>query len=637
MNLITKFINELKNKAKNRKLFIKINKIKNISLNWIEFYPWRAIFTLFLFFCAIKIIITQIYVDPTCTADGYAYMKMARSFWHQNVFEIDGIISNKYPPLYPIVISPSYIFKDIIDVFRTVLIINVFISSSIIFPTFLFAKEILSDKRAFFASIVVSISASNIAMIFRPISENLFYTLILITFFLIYISVKKDKKYIYALIGIFTGLSFLTKYTAVILIPSVFIFYILIYKLYYKNNKITILIKSLKNVIIIYFFAFIILLPWIIRNILIFGFSVKGIIGLGYSVELSYRINDFSTISYGITQNSHSFFNLLSNFFVQIVLNHGFLVLSSGIFLFIFTILSISKKFKNNNKQVFIAGILILIISELFIFLTSFHNIRNTWNMMGRYIEPVIPVFIIIGLSYYFSLYKLNKRDFFIIFFSSLPMFLLINMKGHLGSYLSIAFFGVILDINDYIKIFGSYNFPEIFIRIMLVLYIFIILILFYILIEKKRKKLILVLILIILITSTIFGTASYIYANKLSQSTEIYQLGKLLNNNVLNEDIIFIFDNDSFYQEKIWYAVTRTQAIIGSWINAKIINKGINSTYNLSKSAMFISTKIYDRTIFYTCNISDPLGEYLSFKSDEEIKIYIYYIKIEKKEAFVG
>ena len=60
-------------------------------------------------------------------------MKLARSFFFDFNFMVHGVDANIYPPLYPIILSISYLFNDMTAVYLFMKIINVLISS-LIFP-----------------------------------------------------------------------------------------------------------------------------------------------------------------------------------------------------------------------------------------------------------------------------------------------------------------------------------------------------------------------------------------------------------------------------------------------------------------------------------------------------------------------
>jgi len=86
----------------------KFRKIINTVINWCEHYPIRSLFLLYLLFVCIKIIVTQLFLDPSNLVDGFIYMKMAGSFFQSGSFQIYGEPTHQYPPLYPILISPAY-------------------------------------------------------------------------------------------------------------------------------------------------------------------------------------------------------------------------------------------------------------------------------------------------------------------------------------------------------------------------------------------------------------------------------------------------------------------------------------------------------------------------------------------------
>ena len=137
----------------------------------------KNLIILYLILVFAKIILSYFVGSPMMFADDYNYMKMAESFFEGGKFIKLGI--DTYPPLYPIALSISYIFKDMRISFFLMKIINVLVSSLIIIPAWLFAKEFLTQKRAFWCTILVSLLPISFAFSPYIMSENLFLPIFL--------------------------------------------------------------------------------------------------------------------------------------------------------------------------------------------------------------------------------------------------------------------------------------------------------------------------------------------------------------------------------------------------------------------------------------------------------------------------
>ncbi|GAG01641.1 unnamed protein product, partial [marine sediment metagenome] len=136
MDSFKQVVKELKKKVTNSNIYDKVINKKNHFLDWVEIHPWKILTILFCSFIIIKFFIVQLTVGPTSPGDGYYYMQMARSFLYDHDFLVHGAPSHQYPPIYPILISPAFLFSDMIDVHSTIMLINVIISSTIIFPIY---------------------------------------------------------------------------------------------------------------------------------------------------------------------------------------------------------------------------------------------------------------------------------------------------------------------------------------------------------------------------------------------------------------------------------------------------------------------------------------------------------------------
>ena len=139
-------------------------------------------------------------------ADEYNYVKMAQSILEYGRIFVNGNPFNHHLILYPLLLSPAYLAKNIAFVYPIMKIINAFISSLIIFPAFLIAKEFFSNRRSLLVAVLISIMPPNFAIAPYILSENLFYPLFLFTIYFIYRSFKEVNYRWDILAGLFIGL-----------------------------------------------------------------------------------------------------------------------------------------------------------------------------------------------------------------------------------------------------------------------------------------------------------------------------------------------------------------------------------------------------------------------------------------------
>tara|TARA_Y100000310_G_C20700067_1_gene828944 strand:- start:5583 stop:7235 length:1653 start_codon:yes stop_codon:yes gene_type:complete len=341
----------------------------------------QLIFIYFLF-VIVKSLLSYFIPSPSAFSDEYIYTKMARSIFYSFNFDIHGSPSHAFLPLYPLALSFSYIFKDMQVAYIIMKIINSFLSSLIIFPAWLISKEFMSKKKAILPALLVSVIPATFSFSPYIMAENLFYPLFLFTIFFTY-KYLKENSYGYAFLsGLFLGLVYLTRIIGTSLIPIIVL--LSLYQL--TKSKL-----DFKKTILLFVTAFITVLPWVLRNGFLFGFTLNGLMG-GYIKEVS----RFSLPSFSAW------------FFLYI----GFIILTSGIFFFIPTFLLVKNK---KTKLLF----LIFLLSTLSIILIGAnHNAGEphlnssliTGRPIGRYVDTTLPLLFILGFIGLNS-YQKNKKQ----------------------------------------------------------------------------------------------------------------------------------------------------------------------------------------------------------------------------------
>ena len=347
---------------------------------------FRDLVIVFFMIVLAKIIISWFVKSPTVFSDEYFYSKMALSFFEGDFWSrVHGLFSTQYPPFYPLVISLSYVFSNMEIVYFLIKVINAFVSSFVVFAAWLICREFFNDKKSFFVSLLIGLFPS--MFMFSPyvLSENLFYPLFLFSVYFIYKAFKEN--YWALLAGLFVGLAFMTKVHGIVLILG-FVFYFLFYWIRYRKFKWRIGLL---------FFVIIILvsLPWLLRNGMIFGFSVTGLLG-GWEREI-------------VFSEGNKYYTLFIWFFLYLM--YAFV---ASLFVFF---LSVVKNFKKLLKKDFF--VLTLILGFFTILFAANHNTSVPWmldnflmikgRLIGRYIDFFIPLILIFG---FFGVKNLKLKEF---------------------------------------------------------------------------------------------------------------------------------------------------------------------------------------------------------------------------------
>lgn len=538
---------------------------------------FKSVLITFFLLTGIKIIFTFFVVSPTIFADEYFYSKMAQSYFNFREFSIHGDFFQTYPPLYSVLISAAYYFKNMVNVYATIKIINAVVSSLIIFPAFFMAKEILTEKKAFLAAILISVLPANMIFSNYILSENLFYFLFLLSVFLIYKSFKEDNMLWDAFAGICVGLTILTKYLGVILLVPIGILFF--YNLINKKNVVPRLILLA--------IAGLIVSAWLFRNGYLFGFTLPGLIGSyardGYPAT-------FSPIS----------------FLIWIAIYFGSLTAATG-FVFIISLMSNIRDNYSKNK-IFYLLFIPLLAAIIFLLAdkavgSSLFKADTLFNLTSRpimrYIDTIAPLVIIGGFAN--LVHKKISRNMIIfliaiMFFTSQIIFFQLFPANN-ASLIWLGVISLALDsISTNIYVISAIAFAilafGVYIASIMIKYI-------------KPNKLIALMIIFFIILS--FSNMAAISLNSNTwQNLDDSRLGLWINDNITG--IILI---DAKYCNEFDFRNTDTlcskknkSSIIGFWINDEIKigdPNEIPANYIVTRDVMALE-KIYelDGTFIY-------------------------------------
>src|SRR3990167_7154988 len=498
--------------------------------------PGKTMLFVILGIIILKLILASSVPAPSAFSDAYIYSKMARSFFILGEFSIHGVSTSLFPPLYPILLSVSYVFKDMVLVYWVMKVINVILSSLIFIPAYLLAKEFFNEKRSIVIGLLVSLLPCSFAFSGYIMAENLLYPLVLGAFYLIYKSFNDEGYRFDVLAGIFIGLGFLTKVTSIMLLFLVFFYFC------YRPS-----IKQVKKKGVLGVFFILTILPWIIRNGLLFGFSFSGMLG-HYSKEASLTLDVLSALP-----NVGSWF----------VLYISFVVLSSGIVLFLMSFNSLFSKDKKIRDfsilsflgLVILAGILAIPnISAVSYYESFFHWLIG--RPVGRYIDLILPLFVILGVLG-FKVYEKERRMFnesflitliFVLIGSTLLFFPLFPVNNMTLTWLGVSnsllgyLYGKGLNTDFFL---GSY----IILMIILLIAVIIIYYLHYLGKLKLRNILPLLFVFFIVTSLGVYGVNVY-NSKKYWDDGELMKTGKWLNKYDNSEYPVLIDDK---YEGKIW------------------------------------------------------------------------------------
>ena len=545
-----------------------------------EYFMKKIINQLFIFYLAIvllKILLSLLIPSPSIFSDDYVYIKLARSFFFDFNFTIHGVAVDVYPPLYPMLLSVSYLFKDMTIIYPLMKVINALVSSLIIIPAFLLSKEFFNEKKSLIIALFISFIPSNFSFSPYIMSENLFYPLSLFTLYFIYKSFLENGYKYNVLAGVFLALSYLTRTIAINIVGAFVVSYVILFFIGKINRSLIV-----KKFFVSFCFFIVIISPWMIRNFYLYGFNLKLLFG-PYAQSALNIVTKFK----------------LMNYIIKFLVYISYLILASLI-IFPFKLTNIFNK-KNLN---FLILLIPLLIATLVI--AANHGSRVvffewfTGRYIGRYVDFLLPLIFIGGFIGAERIKVINKAtvaifSFFLVIGSLLTLhslFPLNNMSLTWAGVLKYIFEFFFYDKIDYsIRLFtGSIIF---FIALFLLLFI---LLLF---LEKtfSLKKLLPYFFIFLILLNLLNYSVDY-YDSKVNwYDQEQMQLGLWLNNYDSGKISNVLFDEESCgqltkaEQEKICGGAGNARTVIGYWLNDNIfvgdVSKAQEYDYVISKNEL--------------------------------------------------
>jgi len=351
----------------------------------------KYLISLFFIVFGIKLLLSYFIPSISAFSDEYYYAKMARGFFFNQEFNIHGIKAMVYPPLYPIVLSISYIFNDMQIVYFFMKGINALISTTVIIPIYLLGKEFMTTKKSILLALLVAVIPSTFSFTQYLMAENLLYPVSITAIYFIYMAFTHYRTKYFIFAGMFIAFAFLIKLISIALVALPILFFIAIALIQKSFLK-----ELFKKTVLLYAVAVSIILPFILS----FGsfFNNSAING----------INAF-----------HRRENYAISLVNWIVLHWGYIILATGIIFGIFAIVGIIKNYRSNSNEGRL-HLLVLITASLYVFIASNHTAGGvlyntpfsffTGRLNGRYIDVVLPLIFLIGFINFNKYYdKINK------------------------------------------------------------------------------------------------------------------------------------------------------------------------------------------------------------------------------------
>lgn len=236
------------------------------------------IFGLFTLFVVIKLMfVTSTSYGPLGRGDEMTYFDMSDSLY-RGFFSVAQ--SHHYPPLYPLAIVPTLVFKG--WTFEGIKLLNAILSSSIVFPVYFVSRNFVDRKKSLIAAFLACLIPYHLVFPKRILSENLFFPLFLWTMFIVYSQPRNRKFSLHwdVLTGVMITALYLTRYITLAIIP----FFLLAWWVKPDNENRKLLKpgwKKIGHLVVLLGSMLLTYSPWIIQGLhekvplkLILGFTI---------------------------------------------------------------------------------------------------------------------------------------------------------------------------------------------------------------------------------------------------------------------------------------------------------------------------------------------------------------------------
>jgi len=571
-------------------------------------YAFHIICVFFVILVIVKILLSSRFCGPFIFPDETLYNSIAQSIVYGKLYGKLGSFS----PGYPFLLSLAYhISNNQNIIYHIMLVISAFVSSTIIFPSFFIMEKYCSKVVSVLGSITVSTLPFLNFYSFTLMTEVLFIPLFLFSIWFILKSYETNNKKWELLASLSTVYLYITRSTGLAMLIAFVLAFIDYIISNLSHDHMLVLIKK-KFILMVSIIIF--LLGWLTYST--------------YFVDINQPFSDKLTKTYdfgsahnikGVVEHGIDIFASMKNmmifikFFTNLI---SYLSVGSSFLLFIiiyyFILLLINQKpLKNHtlSMPIFyasISSILLIIATISFLF-----KDKNTNLILGRYIEPIIPIIVILGIICIsnFDQKIMNKRNISYFIGSCIPFILvipyifawdniIINVFNDLQNNPTLYTYNIFYGYPTF-NAFARFYEPSFTtltqtisssLHSSLVMYIYFSVTVALITLSMKKKHYISLLLIFIITSSLICSTTLYQVSVAKSNDEMNNSIAKFLTNST-NNGTVYLID-----QATTPTNINKEKYVYGFWNKGNInyVNAGKISlkAVELNKTTYLISTK---------------------------------------------
>ena len=188
------------------------------ALRGIPAWGWLALMILVSFL--VRASLARGMVAPFIMVDELVYSELAKSLADDGRFLVRGVESAGYSLVYPLLISPAYVFFDrLTDAYAAVKTINALVMSLAAIPAYLLARRVVTEPFALFAA-GLTLALPSLVYTGTVMSENAFYPVFLAAVLLLVLVLESPtwRRQLALLVAL--GVAYATRQQALALVPA---------------------------------------------------------------------------------------------------------------------------------------------------------------------------------------------------------------------------------------------------------------------------------------------------------------------------------------------------------------------------------------------------------------------------------
>jgi len=311
------------------------------------------------------------------------YFNMIYYLFEGRFYTAADVGTTHYPFLYPLLLVFTYWFKN--NTFFLIVAANAFFSSSIVFPLYLLARQLLERPASRLLIVLASLLPFQFLLPNRLLSENLYFPLLLWSLFLTF-TLPSNRRYRTlwdCLTALFWGLLYLTRFISLAVIPALLVIWWL-KPFADQADPLSFSAKKIARALLMLVIAALVFSPWVaiaLNN----GLSWKEALGFGIAAKTN--LEQLTLTNLLIWALLYAAYYLL---LAAPMLNGVLLALHS---------FKLNAFKENANRWLASLAVLLLGFTAAVVRHSwrAFYNLELPQKIMGRYVIYFVPLFLLTG------------------------------------------------------------------------------------------------------------------------------------------------------------------------------------------------------------------------------------------------